>query len=424
MTNQSCDVLVVGGGPAGIAAALAAAACGARTVLLERESMLGGNVSQAFVHTICGLYLPSAQHEAVHAHAGLPQAFAKALAARGGAGEIGWAGSAGFLAIDPLVFAALGADSCKRAGVQVRCDADVVEVRASERWHAALAGGPAIGAGAIIDCSGDATAAALAGLRVEQSPGEELQHASYIFRVDGVDAASLTPMERARTATAVAHAARHGRLPGHAASIAIRCAVATPSAFVTINLPKPEASAFDPLDPCAVDAMNGAARATARTLLRFLVAERAPFARARMGQEPARIGIRETRRVVGVERVEVDDVLSGRRRHDEACISTWPVELWQRSDRLTFRAGAGPCSIPMGALIAADAHRLAMAGRCASASHEASGAIRVIATSMAMGEAAAVASALAVQRDVALAGVGAGEVRDVVASGRTCQALR
>ncbi len=56
MVGHRYDVAVVGGGSAGIAAAIAAAERGAHCILLDREATLGGNISQAFVHTVCGLY--------------------------------------------------------------------------------------------------------------------------------------------------------------------------------------------------------------------------------------------------------------------------------------------------------------------------------------------------------------------------------
>src|SRR5262245_24389738 len=81
------DVAVVGGGSAGIAAGIAAARLGARALLLERDAVLGGNASQAFVHTICGLYRPAEDGDAVLAHPGFPARFAAALRAGGAAGE-------------------------------------------------------------------------------------------------------------------------------------------------------------------------------------------------------------------------------------------------------------------------------------------------------------------------------------------------
>ena len=81
------DVAVVGGGVAGIAAAISAAGSGAHTVLVERADALGGNVSQAFVHTICGLYLAAESGDAIPANPGFPQRFAAILRETGAAGD-------------------------------------------------------------------------------------------------------------------------------------------------------------------------------------------------------------------------------------------------------------------------------------------------------------------------------------------------
>src|ERR1039457_1914473 len=58
----SCEVLVIGGGAAGVAAATAAGRAGAQVVLLERYGFLGGLATAAQVGTVCGLYLRSEEH--------------------------------------------------------------------------------------------------------------------------------------------------------------------------------------------------------------------------------------------------------------------------------------------------------------------------------------------------------------------------
>jgi choline dehydrogenase-like flavoprotein len=116
------DVVVVGGGPAGIAAALAAAAAGARTLLCERDAKLGGNATHALVHTICGLYLPDVGYEQL-AHPGLPSRLVDALQRADGAGEPEVAGRVRYLPIRPPVFADLAAVTCAKAhGLDVRMD--------------------------------------------------------------------------------------------------------------------------------------------------------------------------------------------------------------------------------------------------------------------------------------------------------------
>ncbi|HSY43421.1 MAG TPA: FAD-dependent oxidoreductase [Candidatus Acidoferrum sp.] len=78
----NCDVLVIGGGAAGIAAATAAGRAGARTILLERYGFLGGLASAAWVGTICGLYLRDTNGaNAMPVASGFAQEFASRLQA-------------------------------------------------------------------------------------------------------------------------------------------------------------------------------------------------------------------------------------------------------------------------------------------------------------------------------------------------------
>ena len=82
---MKCDVLVLGGGGAGLAAAVSAARMGAHTVLVERHGALGGMATAALVHSICGLYLLREEPGAVLAHHGLPAEFAARLIRSGAA---------------------------------------------------------------------------------------------------------------------------------------------------------------------------------------------------------------------------------------------------------------------------------------------------------------------------------------------------
>jgi hypothetical protein len=269
----------------------------------------------------------------------------------------------------------------------------------------------------VVDASGDANAAVLAGADAEAAPSALLQHASFIFRIDGASATDA--LERARATMQVARAARRGRLADRASSVVFRPG-AGGGLFATLNLAKPAARDFDPLDEALLAELKRSACEDAEAIVAFLAAEHPAFAGALVGARPQRVGVRETRRVRGLARIEERDVLEGRRRDDEACVSTWPVERWQDRERLTFLAVAGPSSIPLGCLVADHpSRRLAVAGRCVSASHEALGALRVVATAMATGEAAGAAAALALAASSDLSAVNPASVRRAVASGLT-----
>ena len=143
----------------------------------------------------------------------------------------------------------------------------------------------------------------------------------------------------------------------------------------------------------------------------FLRATREGFAAARVADWPSRVGVRETRRVLGRVVLEREDVLAGRRRDDEVALSSWPIELWEDHRRARFEHPAAACSIPLGALVSRSHPGLGMAGRCLSASHEAHGALRVIGTALATGEAIGVAAANAAASGAALGEVDPAAVR-------------
>lgn len=422
MVAQQYDVAVVGGGMAGIAAAISAAETGAHTLLIDRNPALGGNATNAMVHSFCGLYLPATDSGPVYAHAGFPQRFAEGLRRAGGAGDPERAGKVFVLPTFPhLLEAHAMQETHKQAGLQCMMESEVVSATLSVEPAGtsllAVRRGDAIvevEAGAIIDTSGDATAGALGGAECEQAPPAELQAPSFIFRLADVDTSGLHGYSRLRLTYAVAHGVQEGTLPHGCESVLIRPGARPGDAYVTLNVPKLPDRPYSPLDAEYLSALESVARSRAEELVRFLQQTRAEFARATVAAWPRRIGIRETRRVRGRSVVAGIDVLTARRTADEVALSTWPIELWPDHLRPVFEYAEGPSSVPLGALISRSHPRLGTAGRCMSATHEALGALRVLGTAMATGEAIGIAAALAVNGSEALGDVPAEKVRRVI----------
>lgn len=425
MSTQVYDIVVVGGGMAGIAAAVGAATSGARTLVIERSEVLGGNATNAMVHSFCGLYLPASDGEPVYANAGFPRAFAEGLRTVGGAGDPERVGRVFVLPIYPHLLEAYAARACaRRAGLDCWLEADLIavalpgEATAASRVAVRRGDGTVadVECGAVIDTSGDATATALAGADFEQSEPAELQSPSFIFRLSAVDTSGLQGYSRLRLTYAVAHGAQQGALPPGCESVLIRPGAHPGDAYVTLNMPKLEGQPYAPLDPEYVRQLEAIARAHAEDLVRFLQQSRPEFKDCAVAAWPRRIGIRETRRVRGRRMLTATDILSGCRNEDEVAVSTWPIELWPNHLRATFDYPQGPSSIPLAALVSRSHPRLGTAGRCMSATHEALGALRVLGTVMATGEAIGIAAALAVDRNAALWEVSAEEVRQEILS--------
>lgn len=419
MSGRRFDVAVVGGGSAGVAAAIGAAERGAHCLLIEQATALGGNVSQAFVHTICGLY--HADEAAPRfANPGFPERFARRLLGCGAAREPVRVGRVWVLPTDPPRLAA-AAEECVRAtgGLELALGSELVAATLSAaaggeqalRVRDAEGAQTELRARIVVDASGDAALAALAGAATETSETPQLP--SFIFRLAKVDTDALEELQgfgKLRVTRAVAGAVRDGALPAGCESVLVRPGFDAGGVYVTLNVPRPP-QGWDPLDPRAVAMLADEARHSAERLADFLRETRPAFARSRVDAWPARLGVREGRRVLGLGRVSRDDICSGRRAADEVAVSTWPIELWRDHRRASFVHADGPSSIPLAALRSRSAPGLAMAGRCLAADADALGALRVIGTALATGEAAGVAAAGAADANTGLAAVAAEDVR-------------
>ncbi|MFA9477674.1 FAD-dependent oxidoreductase [Phycisphaerales bacterium AB-hyl4] len=399
-----CDVLVIGGGSAGLAAAVAAARAGAKVVLVERHGALGGMASAALVHSICGLYLlrdeSGTAGRPTYANVGLATELAGRLIAVGGAWGPTRMGRVDVLMQHPPALACVADAMVGEAGVTVCLHSEVISVeRAGERVAAVEVSCRGrrwrIEAEAVVDASGDGVVAAMGGLAFEQAGGERLQRPAFIFAMQDVAAEGVTGEARLRLAGQVAAAVRDGRLPTGALGMAVRGTGRGGEAYVTIDLAGDVDGAYDPTQPSCLSALEVVGRSLAAAVAGYLRAEAAGFERSTISAFPTRVGVRESRRVVGRYCLTAEDLECGAAFDDGVAVATWPRELREtaRGARLRFPRNGRACDVPLRALHAAGAANLFMAGRCMSCDHEAQASVRVIGTCLATGEAAGLASA-------------------------------
>ncbi len=398
-----CDVLVVGGGSAGLAAAVAAARSGARTVLVEWHATLGGMATAALVHSVCGLYMLR-DDGAPGPELGNP-GFAAEFAARLLDSGAAWGpvrlGRVDVLLHRPAAFARV-ADAIARAtpGLELRFHTAAIAAHGSARVESVelfcRGARERIEPAVVVDASGDAAVVALLGGGFERTEPSRLQRPAYVFLVEGIDGAALAEDQRLKVVHRIASAVRSGELPQGARGASLRATDRAGEAFVTIDLEPPEGIAYDPLDARCIAALELHGRELAFTLEAFLRRHVDGFARCWIAALPARVGVRESRRVIGEHRIETADVERGASFPDQIALATWPIELREQTTgpRLRFPRDGRPTGIPLRALRARGVANLLVAGRCIAASHEAQASLRVIGTCLATGEAAGLAAAL------------------------------
>ncbi len=394
--TETFDVCVAGGGSAGLAAAVAAARSGARTLLVERHGSLGGMASAALVHSVCGLYkLPGKGAAAELANEGFAAEFGRRLLASGQAHGPVRMGRVDVLLHRPAAFAQL-ADAltlAEKSRLSVRLHTELAAADTETVTLACRGRFQQVRAHAWVDATGDAVLATLRGTPCETEPTQRLQRPAFIFALGGVDPATLDDDGRLRLARRIVGAVRAGILPGGMLGAHFRASPQPGEAFVTIDLTGGDT--FDPLDPDCLTGLETEGRELGGKLTEYLQREAEGFAGAYVAAWPGRAGVRESRRVVGQYRVTADDIAAGVEFSDTVAWSAWPMEFRETANgpRLRFPAEERSCGVPLRALQVQADPTLFVAGRCLSCSHEAQAALRVIGTCLATGEAAGLAAA-------------------------------
>lgn len=373
------DVLVCGGGPAGVAAAVAAGRMGAHTLLLERYNHLGGLATGGQV-----ILLPPFADTGRPIIGGIGLEIRERLVARGAAG---WNRVTDHSHYDPEALKTLCLEMLQEAGARVLLHswcADVL-VEGSQLCGVVTlskAGYQAYAAKVIVDATGDLDVGARAGAECEKSDGG----VGVPFRIGGVD---IARWQQARREEPERVQAVHGKAQaagGWERFLGLD-PVATPTSQHDVVWANNFVRVANGLDPDELTLLEIEGRQMAQRALEVLRAEMPGFERAWIVDFATQTGVRYTRRLVGEYVLTQQDVSQFDFRH--------PESVARGND---FRRQGVAYDIPRGALISRNVPNLLSAGRCISCTHEALEPLREIHVCWATGQAAGVLAALAAEQ--------------------------
>jgi hypothetical protein len=424
------DVAILGGGPAGLAAATSAAKNGAKVLLIERYGFLGGMGTAAGVTNFCGLHanVYGEIKQVVHGvaddlldrmrgmdglnppHMILGKIYAQAY------DMSALKCAADSLLLDNgvnLLFHALG------TGVTTTDAGDIESLLLETK-----SGRVAVRARVFIDCSGDADIANWAGVEYEKGTGPgEMLYPTLMFKVGKVNA------ERAGEAWRTipkkmeeAEAAGAYRFPRHGAVVRPMKNPYEWRVNVT-QLATSDGSAVDATDARALSAAEVEGRRQIVDYLRFLREQIPGFEEAYALDIAPQLGVRETRRIVGEYMLTADDVLGCARFDDSIGVNGWPLEMHVAGNVVwkwpPIPESVGYNQLPYRMLLPKRTEHnrvsnLLVAGRCASMTHDGQSAARVTGACFVMGEAAGAAAALAVKSRISIYEIESGLLKETL----------
>ena len=419
------DVLVVGGGPAGLGAAVGAADAGARVVLAERYGFLGGNATAALVMPLMSFHTQKHSREKTGATtllptdhgpgdpivAGVLKRLLERLVRSGGA--IAPSLATGYVVpFDPEWFKICALDLLDEAGVHLLLHAFAGDVVCDSPDACRLAGvvfetksGPMlVRARVVVDCTGDGDVAARAGAPFEIGRFDGLtQPMTLMFRVVDFERPAFEAYVRAHPKEwrgvhglwdLVRKATASGELELSREDILM---FATPNER-ELSVNSTRITRVLGVDVWDLSYAEWCGRQQMRQIAAFLRKYVPGFERAYVAQSGVTVGVRETRRIGGDYVLTADDVLGARKFDDAIARGAYPVDIHNPEGKGTILRHLPPgeaYDIPLRCLLPLGTENLLVAGRCISGTHEAHSSYRVMPIVMATGHAAGVCAAIA-----------------------------
>ena len=403
------DVVVVGGGPGGLCAAVAAAEEGASVALVERYGFLGGMATAGLVNPFMSYHAGEEQ-----INAGLFQRLIERLQELGG-----WTGRPkARQAFDPRIMRFACDSMVQEAGITLLlhaflADAVAVDGQVRAGIIASKSGLQTVRGKLFIDGSGDGDLAARAGARYEKGRPEDghSQPMTLCFRMVGVDEDAMPSREEINALYDEAKAA--GEIDNPRENVLL---------FYTprkgeVHFNTTRVVMHDATDAVELTEAELIARRQVQQMASFLQAKVPGFSEAYVSEIAPQIGIRESRRIVGDYCLSEDDVLAARKFDDGIARGAYSIDIHNPAGTGTIIKRVPPgdaYDIPYRCLCPVGFSNLLIAGRPISSDHAAHSSHRVMPIAACNGEAAGVAAALCVSEGCDIRGIDTGRLRETL----------
>ena len=388
--DREFDMIVVGGGAAGVGAAVGASLAGAKTLLVESSGSLGGAASLRGVITYCGVYTFEDRPRQV-VYGVMQQILERLERRRAITGPHRHRGV--FLVFDPEANKRVLDQVCLDAGVNLSLHSRAIRAQRDGDRLAGIVLETAgefseVTAAAFVDATGEATLAHLAGASTRYgNVGDQVNLGSLATRFGGISAETNVTAEDIAAAVT---ASRERGIGPFSKDKSVVCRLPY-SADLVIYVASHD---YDPRDSSSVTRAELAGRRQAEAYLEAI--RTIPGCeRAYLVSTGPEFGTRESRHLNCAYQLTWRDVVSKRRFEDCVALGAWGAEWHERKtfgSEMEAAPGKSFYQIPLGCLRSADTGNLLAAGRTADGDRKAGAAIRVLGTAIATGQAAGVAA--------------------------------
>lgn len=379
--KTECEVLVVGGGVAGIAASIKAAREGASTILIEKNSFPGGTGIIGLHRFICGLYANTKDVPDKILNEGiaseicfmLQELAPEKIPLRMGKVYVLPFATSNFMSVlRSLSKKEKRLDICYNTrAVSAKTKNNSIVSVTIQNLNKKFDIIPRV----VVDCSGDGVIIQKSGARYRVISPDKQQLSGYTFRVKGLE--DVTDILAVKVPYYLSKAAEQKKIPFYLKYTTFVSGDDEDEGYCKLNIP-----------PALTTKMEKQAKKDALLVHNYLSRVLPVFKKSYIVEMSPEVVDREGPLLYGKYTLTADDIINARKFPDGIVKNAWPIELWDQQKGVTYKylEPGENYEIPLRCLVTKDIKNLFCAGRCISVTHEALGSTRVMGTCISLGE--------------------------------------